>query len=258
MPFRSCAPTRRRRRHSVCGWAWGTGSQWWSYPIDGSPPHVALGEVAHREERARQLGLAQDVQDVALVLGLVGAAAQLEAVGAAGDAGVVAGGHGVEPEQHGPAQEAVELQVPVALDAGVRGAAGRVVGHVGSHHVLVEVVGEREHVVGDAELLGHPPGVVDVGHRAAPRVTGAAPQLEGGADHLVALLLEQGGGHRRVDPTAHADQDPHGSARPEAQGGGGHRGDGGVDVVVGGGAPEAEAEAGERLALRHAHGQQHV
>ena len=43
-------------------------------------------------------------------------------------------------------------------------------GHVGVDHVGLEVGGEVEDVVDDAELVGHPAGVVDVGHRAAPRV----------------------------------------------------------------------------------------
>jgi hypothetical protein len=41
--------------------------------------------------------------------------------------------------------------------------------------VAVEVVAEVEDVVVDAELVGHPAGVVDVGHRAAPGVAGSPP-----------------------------------------------------------------------------------
>src|SRR3546814_7417282 len=48
----------------------------------------------------------------------------------------------------------------------------------------------------DAELVGHPAGVVHVGDRAAPRVGLAAPQLHGDPDHLVPLLLQQGGRDR--------------------------------------------------------------
>ena len=105
------------------------------------------------------------------------------------DAGVVAGGDGVEAEQRrARAQEAIELEVAVALDARVRGEPGGVVGDVGPDHVGGEVVAEVEDEVLDAELVGDPAGVVDVAHRAAPRVGVAAPELEGDADDLVALV----------------------------------------------------------------------
>src|SRR5690606_33578292 len=71
---------------------------------------------------------------------------------------------------------------------------------------------EVEDVVVDAELVGDPAGVVDVGHRAAARVGLAAPQLHGDADDLVALLLEERGRDRGVDAARHGDQDPHAGA----------------------------------------------
>ncbi len=37
--------------------------------------------------------------------------------------------------------------------------------------------------------------------------TGIVPDLHGHADHLMPLLLQQGRGHRRVDPAAHGDDD---------------------------------------------------
>ena len=172
----------------------------------GLGPHLGLGQLAHGEAHPRQLGLAEHVQHVGLVLGRVGTAAQTPLAVAPDDSGVVAGGDGVEAQLVGPAQEAVELEVAVALDARVGRAPGGVGGDVRVDHVAVEVVGEVEDVVGDAELLGHPAGVLDVGHRAAARVAHAAPQLHGGADHVVALLEEQGGRHRRVDPARHGDE----------------------------------------------------
>ena len=101
----------------------------------------------------------EHVQHVGLVLGGVGAAGHASAaVGARHDAGVVPGGDGVEAERIGSAEQPVELEVAVALDARVRRAAGSVVGHVGRHHVLVEVVAEVEHVVLDAEAAAPPRG----------------------------------------------------------------------------------------------------
>jgi len=82
----------------------------------------------------------------------------------------------------GAAEQTVELDRPVALDAWV----GRRPGGMGSDIELddtgVEVVGELEHVVRDVELLGDAPRVVDVGDRAAAGIARATPQLERHAD----------------------------------------------------------------------------
>ncbi len=107
----------------------------------------------------------------------------------------MAGGDGVETEQTGAVQEPVELQVRIAGDARVRGQALCVPGHIGLDDVAVEIAGEVEHVVGDTELLRHPPGVLHIRHRAATRVRRAAPQLHRGPDDLVAFLEHQGGSY---------------------------------------------------------------
>ena len=44
-----------------------------------------------------------------------------------------------------------------------------------------KLLGEVEHIVGDPQLLSHPPGVLDVGDGTAARVRGAAPKFHGGA-----------------------------------------------------------------------------
>jgi hypothetical protein len=100
---------------------------------------------------------------------------------------VVAGGDGVEAELAGPDEEPIELEVAVALDAGVGRAAGRVRVDVGSDDVRVEVFGKIEDVVRDAELLRDAPRVLDVGDRATARITTAAPELHRRTDDLVAL-----------------------------------------------------------------------
>src|SRR5690606_34612589 len=102
-----------------------------------------------------------------------------------------------------------ELQVAVALDARVRRQPPPVRLDVGLDDPGLELVAEVPDVVGDAELLGHPAGVVDVGHRAAAGVGLAAPEPHGHADHLVAGRQQAGGGHRRVDAARHGDEHLH-------------------------------------------------
>ena len=207
------AATRRGDEADVLAVGLGRGAQ---AQGPGVAPHLGLGQLAHRQQAAGQLLTAQDRQDIGLVLGPVPAPHQSAPAPGRGDhAGVVARRHRVEAELAGPAQEAVELQVAVAVDAGVRRTPGGVGGHVGLHHPGVEVGREVEDVVGDAQLLGHAPGVVHVGHRAAPRVAGAAPQLHGGPDHVVAGLGQKGGGDRRVHAPRHGHQHPH-LSRPAA------------------------------------------
>jgi hypothetical protein len=65
------------------------------------------------------------------------------------------------------------------------------VGDIGLDHIPVEVVGEVEDVVGDAQLLGHPSGILDVGDGTAAGVRIATPQLHGCPHDLVALLAQQ-------------------------------------------------------------------
>jgi len=68
--------------------------------------------------------------------------------------------------------------------------------------------GEVGGVQFDAELIGHLPGIGQVLFRRA--VFGAVillPVLHEQSDHLVALLLQQEGSDRGVDPAGHADDD---------------------------------------------------
>ena len=70
--------------------------------------------------------------------------------------------------------------------------------------------------MGDAEARGHRPGVVEVLEGAAAAEGGARAlrlvvELHRHADHLVALLPEQGGGHGGVDAPGHRDHDAHGA-----------------------------------------------
>jgi hypothetical protein len=206
------------------------------------------------------------VDDVALVLGGIGAACDVAAPVDLDDPCVVAGGDRIEAEQIGALAQAGELEVAVALDARVRREAVPVRLDVRIDHVPVEVVGEVEHEVVDAELLGDAAGVVDVGDAAAAGVAVAAPQPHRDADHLVPGGEQLGGGDRRVDPAAHRAQHLHGvppgrtlACAADAGHGLDDRVDGAVDVGRGGGAPEVSRSAPNcpRDAV-DAHRRQHV
>ena len=75
----------------------------------GVRAHLGLRELAHRQQRPGQLALPEHVEDVRLVLGVVGAAREHVAAVRVARHAVVAGGDGVEPERVGTLEQAPEL-----------------------------------------------------------------------------------------------------------------------------------------------------
>ena len=170
--------------------------------------HLRLGQLADREERVREVGGAEREEEVGLVLGGIGGGPEVRAtrrrVGA--DARIVAGGEPAGAERAGALPEDAELEVPVAARAGVRGAPGHVLGDEGTDHAPLELVGEVEDVVREAEAVGDRARVVEVVEGAA---ASAAVRCEAkrDADHLVARGSAARGRDRAVHPAAHGDDD---------------------------------------------------
>jgi hypothetical protein len=144
--------------------------------------------VPDREHRPRQLARRQHVHDVALVLVGIGTPRDVRMTLMLHDPRMVTGCDRVEAQHVGALAEPVELQVPVALDARVGCRAVGVRVDVRLHDVRVEVVGEVEDEVIDAELLRHSPRIVDIGDGTATGVAGASPQAHGQAHDLVARV----------------------------------------------------------------------
>ncbi len=82
-------------------------------------------------------------------------------------------------------------------------------------HALAELAFQVPAVIGHAEDRRHAPRVFDRRQRAATsmlrRLLGftSRPLLERDPDDLVALRLQQGSSHRRINPTGHRNGDPH-------------------------------------------------
>ena len=72
------------------------------------------------------------------------------------------GRHGVKAESFGPLQQAVELDVSVALYAGVRRATCLVVGHIGGDDFLVKLFAEVEHMMFNAEMVADTAGIIHI------------------------------------------------------------------------------------------------
>jgi hypothetical protein len=120
---------------------------------------------------------------------------------------VVASGHGVEAQHVGPTKQHIELQMPIAFDAGVRRHATSVGVQVRTDHMLVELVTEVEHVVVNVERVRDAASVIDIGNRTASRIALSAPQFHRDAHDLMALLDEQRCGDGAVHTPRHGDHD---------------------------------------------------
>ena len=187
----------------------------------GTGANLVFRELAHREQDPGKLADGEHRQHVGLVLGRVVAPEQTRPARrpVACDAGVMPGRHGLEAEPHGTVEKPAELEVPVALDAGIRRPPERVRLDVGRDDSLLELLGEVEDVVVDPEPGRDSAGVVDVADRAAARVTCPAPELHRGADDLVALFEQERGRDRGVDATRKPNQHPHRASLAEPPGG---------------------------------------
>ena len=219
-----------------------------------------LRGVAEREHRVGELLAGQHAEHVGLVLGRVDRAVQLGTVGALHDLRVVAGGHGVEAERQRAVEHGGELDLLVAAQARVRGAAGGVLVHEVLDDVLVEPLGEVPDVERDADHVGGAAGVVGVLERAAAaraRAVGRGVAREGEVDagDVVAGLGGPGGGDGGVDAAGHRGEDAH--CQPPAHAGDAARArrpapiasTSGVDVGRGRGVAEREAQRVARALL---------
>ena len=158
------------------------------------------------KQRARQLRLVQAVQEVALVLGPVQRLEQLELAAAAGrrhlaHARVVAGGDVLGAQRHGVVQEGLELDLGIAQHVGIGRAAGGILAQELGEDAVLVFGGEIDVFEFHADQIGDAGRVQQI--LAGGAVFGIVvvfPVLHEQADDLVALLLEQPGGDRRIDP----------------------------------------------------------
>ena len=194
--------------------------------------HVALLDLAQREQHGCQLPLRKPVQEVALVLRRVERLQEFHArriAGGAAHARIVAGRDVIGAKAQRIVEERAELDLAVAQHVGVRRAPGLVLAQEVREHALAVLGGEVDGLELDAEHVGHRRRVDQIHARRAV-VVGVVvlPVLHEDADHLVPLLLQQPRGDGRVHAAGHADDDaraaraggipPNGAARRSPQG----------------------------------------
>jgi hypothetical protein len=128
---------------------------------------IAFGEVANGQQQHGELIFAQIAKHVTLVLLIIGPANEKVLAGSRDDLGVVTRRYGVKAEAHGPLEQQVELDVTVALNAGIGRLAGEVTFDKRRDNVALELFGVVEDVMVDPEGLGHSSRIFDVGDRTA-------------------------------------------------------------------------------------------
>ena len=128
----------------------------------GQVPGPRLVHVAQGEAQVFELLLRGGEQEIALVAHGIDGAVEFSARAAGHPAHVVAGGERVGAELPRHSQEVAELDRLVAAHAGDGSLATHVgIGEIVDHRVQ-EAAFEIEHVVGNAERVRHPAGIVDV------------------------------------------------------------------------------------------------
>ena len=108
-------------------------------------------------------------------------------------------------------QQIVELDRHVAVDARHRRLAVDIALGEAVDHRFLEAALVVEHVMRNADALGHAAGVVDVLAGAAGALAvgrgAVVVELQRHADDVIALGLEQRGRHRGIDAAGHGDDD---------------------------------------------------
>ena len=186
--------------------------------LAGHLAHPRLPVLAQREQRPRQLLLRQTPQKIGLIARFVHRAIEQMPAGTLVEpqARVMARRDPHRAERGGHLQELIELDEVVAQRARNRRAPRQILVNEGPHHLALEPLFEIHHVIRNAELLRHPPRVVDVVERAAAargaigsqlRQPPLVPELHGQPNDRHSLPVQDSRNRGAVHAAAHRDRD---------------------------------------------------
>ena len=128
--------------------------------------------------------------------------------------GVMAGRQSLGPQFLGLFQEGLEFDPLIAEHAGIGRAPPKIFIYEVADDLLFEYFLQRDHVVGNSDLLGYPAGIRDVGGDKARTglfrvIRRGIPEAHREADDLVAFFFQKSGGGGTVHPPAHGNGDFH-------------------------------------------------
>ena len=189
--------------------------------LAGELARLGLAEIAERKPQQVELRVRGAEQEVALVaLFFLGAIERAAAVGQRPRRDVMAGRQHLGAQFARGAEQILELDRHVAIDARHRRLARHIALGEAVDHRRLEAALVVEHVMRNADPVRHRAGVVDVLAGAAGALAmgrrAMVVELQGDADDVIALGLEQRRRHRRVDAAGHGDDDA-GVLRPAVE-----------------------------------------
>jgi flagellar hook-length control protein FliK len=175
----------------------------------GQRPRLGLAlQVSQREAQQIQLLLRRGIKEIALVAIRVGSAKEYAvAIGADPALNIMTGSQHIRTEFARGCQQIAEFHAAVAFYARNGRLARDIAVDEAVNHLLPEAGFVIQHVMRNADAIGHRLGVVDVlsGATRALAVDGGTVvvELQRHAHDIVTLLLEQCGDHRRIHATRH-------------------------------------------------------
>ena len=159
----------------------------------------------------RQLVLREPVQGIRLIFVPVQRPAQGPAARVLVElrAGIMPGRQIFRAQPTRFCHQRVKLDIPIAVDARVRGAPALVFGHKVVNDFFRKELPKVENIMGNAKLCRHPAGILHRAEGAAARAFGFRcaflPNLHGDAQHVITLPQQKARRDRRIHPAAHGD-----------------------------------------------------
>ena len=178
----------------------------------GNRPRLVLRQAAKGKAQELKLLRRGGEHEVALVAAVIHRPVQLRPARALEALHVMPGRQRVGPQVARGCQQVAELHPLIAAHAGNGRLAARIgVGKI-EHHRVLEPAFVIQHVMGNVQLLGHAPGIVNVLARAAGALalhgSPVVIELQRNAHHVIARLRVQRGGDGAVHPAGHGDNNP--------------------------------------------------
>ncbi len=175
------------------------------------PAYLLLRILPRGHKRVRKLFLRQIIQCVSLILsGCRGIADGISAIRQTDDSCIMSRGNIVCADLTAPAKHGFPLHIPVTGDTWIGRSARQIFLHEIIHDAAPENIPEVHHIVRDIQHLRHPARIRRCTRPVAvPAALGYTlclllPHLHSDPGHIISLLFQKIGCHRRIHTAGHA------------------------------------------------------
>ena len=181
----------------------------------GDLTHFWLMQSAQREQCVGELLLCHRIQHIALILALIQRLFQLPPSGflIVLNARIMTGRNIVALQLPGTVIQPLKLEIPVAVDAGIRRPSALIGTDKPLDDLLIKGIHEIKPIVRHVQTICHIARIPDIVLTAAGRMLVLSDsfivvQTHRCAHAVISLLAQQIGGHAGIDAAAHRDQNP--------------------------------------------------